>query len=45
MEIADSVSATWITLFDDQAKQFFGKSAQEMGELQTSDVSLFLLER
>ena len=39
VEISDCVSTGWITLFDDRAEPFFGKSAQEMGDLKNNSVS------
>lgn len=43
MEVADPCGSTWVTLFDDKASAFLGKTATELGELQTTDVSYFLL--
>jgi replication factor A1 len=41
MEISDICSTTWITLFNDKAEPFFGKTAMEMGELQQSNAEGF----
>jgi hypothetical protein len=42
MEIADFSGMIWVTLFEEAATKFLGKSASEMKQLHETDVSYFV---